>query len=313
MQQSTPLKNPYICIPHIFPTSLIYAFWCYSKLSYFFFTSQSNLINSFGLVVIQLYLNWFLLSASKIKASLGLVFSFLNFGVSWVNFISGSSASTPSLIGEVHEDPKLPTEQISRRFYELQRVVQQTRQFDICTGEVSPDCMILTVRHYSSVLIKWFLFNNAEPRAIDALVNNNKCNSQQCQGSTGALYLDLLEKYMQHWRVVRSQDTKLELRLLYRLFGVKVLLSWTNWRKSRMPFQRTTLKRLTNLRTVCKDSFIKQDRETSEVNWFDITHFAAAPKWTGSCPFSEWSFSLSFNQRNLSPTKVRGKQCFCCM
>ena len=28
-----------------------------------------------------------------------------------------------------------------------------------------------------------------------------------------------------HWRVVRSQDTKLELCLLSRLFGVKVLLT----------------------------------------------------------------------------------------
>ena len=45
---------------------------------------------------------------------------------------------------------------------------------------------------------------------------------------TGALYFNLSEKYMQHWQVVRSQDTKLKLRLLYRLFGVKVFLSWTN-------------------------------------------------------------------------------------
>ena len=27
---------------------------------------------------------------------------------------------------------------------------------------------------------------------------------------------------MHHWRVARTQDTKLEFRLLYRLFGVKV-------------------------------------------------------------------------------------------
>ena len=54
----------------------------------FFFKFQSIFINRSGLVVIHLYLNWFLLSASKSKAYLALVFSFLNFGVSWVNFIT---------------------------------------------------------------------------------------------------------------------------------------------------------------------------------------------------------------------------------
>ena len=74
---------------------------------------------------------------------------------------------------------------------------------------------------------------------------------------------------MQHWRVVRNQDIKLELSLLYHLFGMKVHLSWTKLRKSRKTLAENDFKKIDKLKDCLQRQLqeaISRDKSTDLIS-----------------------------------------------